>query len=87
VVLACALSRKEKPEEREDSSLVLMIDELVAWFEQEYSVRFNTGINCSDILQDDSHNSTTRCPKIVMTTFEKAMEILTAHDVDFSGLK
>ncbi len=64
-----------------------MIDELVAWFEQEFSVRH--------ILEDvgaidhgiDTRNRTTRCSKIVMATFEKAMEILTAYDVDFQQAK
>jgi len=87
---ACLLALyvgKGKPEEQEDSRLIPMIDELVEWFEQECRIRFNSGINCSDILQNNAHNRTTRCPQIVMATFEKAMEILAAHDIDFSGQK
>jgi C_GCAxxG_C_C family probable redox protein len=85
---ACLLALyagKGTPEEREDNRLKPMINELVEWFEQECSTRFNTGINCSDILEDDPRNRTIRCPQIVMTTFEKAKEILAAHNIDFSG--
>jgi C_GCAxxG_C_C family probable redox protein len=85
---ACLLALyagKGTPEERENNRLIPMIFELVEWFEQECSARFKTGINCSDILQNDVRNRTTRCPQIVMATFEKAKEILAANNIDFSG--
>ncbi len=85
---ACLLALyagKGTPEEREDNRLNPMIDELVEWFEQECRTRFNTGSDCSDILQDDARNLISRCPQIVMSTFEKAKEILAAHNIDFSG--
>jgi len=85
---ACLLALyagKGAPEEKEDIRLNPMINELVEWFEQECRSRFNTGIACSDILQDDPRNLATRCPQIVMKTFEKAKEILAEHNIDFSG--
>jgi C_GCAxxG_C_C family probable redox protein len=85
---ACLLALyagKGTPEEAEDNRLNPMINELVEWFEQECRSRFNCGIDCSDILQDDPRNRMARCPQIVMATFEKAKEILVAHDIDFSG--
>lgn len=85
---ACLLALyagKGAPEEKENVRLNPMINELVEWFEQECRSRFNTGITCSDILQDDARNRATRCPQIVMATFEKAREILTKNSMDFSG--
>ena len=85
---ACLLAlyaAKGTPEEQEDSRLNTMINELVGWFEQECRTRFKTGINCSEILEHDDNNRKTRCPQIVLATFEKAREILAAHNIDFSG--
>jgi hypothetical protein len=85
---ACLLAlyaAKGAPGEQESPRLNPMIDELVEWFEQECRSRFNTGIECSDILQDDARNRASRCPRIVQATFEKAREILERNDFDFSG--
>ena len=85
VCLLALYAGKGVPEENEHIHLDLMISELLEWFEQECKARFNCGIDCSDILQDDARNRTSRCPQLVMATFEKAREILAAHDIDFSG--
>jgi C_GCAxxG_C_C family probable redox protein len=85
---ACLLALyagKGTPEEKENIRLNPMINELVEWFEQECRSRFDTGTACSEILQDDARNSTTRCPQIVMATFEKVRSILAEHNIDFSG--
>ncbi|HTG01964.1 MAG TPA: C-GCAxxG-C-C family protein [Nitrospirota bacterium] len=85
---ACLLALyagKGTPGEQGDSRMKPMITELVEWFEQECTARFNTGINCADILQDDAPNILTRCPQLVLATFEKAKEILERNGFDFSG--
>jgi C_GCAxxG_C_C family probable redox protein len=75
---------KGTPEEKEDPRLIPMLNELVEWFEQECRSRFNTGIDCTDILQNDARNRAVRCPQIVQATFEKAKDILEANGFDFS---
>jgi C_GCAxxG_C_C family probable redox protein len=85
---ACLLALyagKGTSEEQENNRLIPMIFELVEWFERECRVRFNSGINCSEILQNDANNRQTRCPQIVLATFEKVKEILEAQNIDFSG--
>ncbi len=72
-------------EEQEDPRLNPMINELVERFEHQCRTTFNCGIDCCEILQDDPRNRMSRCPQLVLSTLEKAKEILAAHDIDFSG--
>ncbi len=67
--------------EVEDARLMPMVQELVEWFEREYEPRYG-GIDCADILQDDSRNRLTRCPEIVTAVFDKIAQILTANGYD-----
>src|SRR6266545_3446317 len=70
---------KGTPQERGDERLSIMLASLVEWFDQEYGSRYG-GIDCTNILEDDPRNQLTRCPQIVLATFEKLNEILEAND-------
>jgi C_GCAxxG_C_C family probable redox protein len=69
--------------EKVDERLDLMLHELVEWFESTYTERFGS-TDCSGILQDDMRNRITRCPGIVMETWEKIQEILSVHGYSIS---
>ncbi|HMK42877.1 MAG TPA: C-GCAxxG-C-C family protein [Dissulfurispiraceae bacterium] len=74
---------KGAPEEEPDAKLYLMMSELVEWFEKGFGAQYG-GINCADILQDDPRNRMSRCPQMVIATYEKVVEILAANDHDFT---
>jgi C_GCAxxG_C_C family probable redox protein len=71
-------------EEEEDPRLNAMINELVEWFTQECSECY-AGIHCREILADDPKNRTSRCPQLVMRTYEKVKSLLIENDFDLSG--
>ena len=71
-------------EEEEDPRLNAMINELVEWFTQEFSECYG-GIHCREILADDPKNRTSRCPQLVMRTYEKVKSLLIENDFDISG--
>ena len=71
-------------EEEEDPRLNAMINELVEWFTQEFSECYG-GIHCREILADDPKNRTSRCPQLVMRTYEKVKSLLIENDFDLSG--
>ncbi|MEG6616168.1 C-GCAxxG-C-C family protein [Peptococcaceae bacterium 1198_IL3148] len=62
--------------------LYLMIDELVAWFEQQHP-----SINCYDIIGDDpkQKQDIAKCGAIVALTFDKVKEILEQQDISLTG--
>jgi C_GCAxxG_C_C family probable redox protein len=70
---------KGTPQENGDERLSVMLASLVEWFEQEHGSRYG-GIDCTNILEDDPRNQLTRCPQVVLSTFEKLNEILEAND-------
>ena len=72
------------PEEEEDERLNLMIGELVEWFTDEYGRKYG-GIRCDTILDDDPASRTTRCPSIVLGTYEKVKDLLSQNGFDLSG--
>lgn len=77
---ACVIgyfASKGEDDEIEDENLNVMIKELIDWFKEEGSN--NKGINCSDILDGDFNNKTHICPKLVLNTFEKIIEILSKY--------
>lgn len=74
---------KGAPGEHEDGRLGLMLDNLVEWFEQQQTSRYG-GANCVDIVQDDARLRLSRCPEIVLETFDKVKEILAANNYDLS---
>jgi len=73
-------------DEEEDERLNLMISELVEWFTDEYGPKYG-GIHCEDILGDDPRARTTRCPALVIGTYEKVKEFLSQNGFDLSGAR
>lgn len=73
-------------EEREHDQFLLMVEELVQWFEEETG-QAHGGINCAEIIGDDLANKTVapRCGSIVSGTYTKVREILTANGIDPAG--
>lgn len=76
---------KGLPEETEDWRLNAMLNDLVSWFEAEVGSQYG-GIRCEDILQSDRTNIPTRCPHIVVNTFQKVKELLVENGFDLSGI-
>lgn len=74
------------PEEQEDEKLNLMISELVDWFSEEYGKLYG-GIRCEIILGDDPRNRTSRCPNMVLASYEKVKALLSEYGFDLSGGK
>ena len=74
------------PEEQEDEKLNLMISKLVDWFSEEYGKLYG-GIRCEIILGDDPRNRTSRCPNMVLGSYEKVKTLLNEHGFDLSGGK
>jgi C_GCAxxG_C_C family probable redox protein len=52
---------KGKPGMEDDPRLLLMIEELLKWFEKEYGKTYG-GIHCSEIVNDNSKKMAERCP-------------------------
>ena len=77
---------KGTPDEEEDPRLNLMIAELIEWFSNEYGKKYG-GIRCETILGDDPHSRTTRCPSMVMGTWEKVKELISQNGFNLSGTK
>lgn len=70
--------------EEEDERLNLMISELVEWFSGEYGQAYG-GIRCENILGDDPAARTTRCPGLVLGTYNEVKALLAKHGFDLSG--
>lgn len=70
-------------EEQEDEKLNLMVSELVDWFSEQYGKLYG-GTRCEVILAEDPQNRSTRCPSMVLGTFEKVKSLLLAHGFDLS---
>ncbi|MBN1286583.1 MAG: C_GCAxxG_C_C family protein [Anaerolineae bacterium] len=78
---ACLLglyAGKGLPEEKDDPRLDFMVQDLVAWFKAEYGEQYN-GIRCNDILEGDQNNTKSRCPAIVVGTYEKVQTLLAGN--------
>jgi hypothetical protein len=60
-----------------------MVAELVEWFTAEYGRTYG-GISCDAILGDDPHSRTTRCPGLVLGTYEKVKALLAENGFDLS---
>lgn len=71
------------PDEEEDPRLNVMVNELVEWFTQEFSECYG-GIHCREILADDPRNQTSRCPDLVIKTYEKVKLLLAESGFDLS---
>ena len=81
---ACLLglyAGKGTPEEEEDPRLNIMVDELVEWFAAEYGQVYGS-TRCDTILADDPKSRTTRCPALVLGTYEKVKALLMENGFD-----
>lgn len=76
------------PAEEEHDRFLLMICDLVEWFEAQYGPEFG-GINCEDIIGDDLKTKTInpKCGSIVSATYDKVKELLEANGISMSGEK
>lgn len=83
---ACLLglyAGKGRPEQDEDVRLRLMVEALVRWFKDGYGVEYG-GIRCDEIL-GDANNLRSRCPIMVLGTFQKVKELLVENGFDLAG--
>jgi C_GCAxxG_C_C family probable redox protein len=81
---ACLLglyAGKGMPEEEEDPRLNLMVDQLVEWFRNRCNEAYG-GTSCEAIIGDDPQNLTTRCPTLVLETYEKVKALLMENGFD-----
>jgi C_GCAxxG_C_C family probable redox protein len=62
-------------EDRENHLLDIMVQQLVAWFEEKFAANYG-GIDCQSILNDDPWNRMLRCPGMVTETYWKVIELL-----------
>lgn len=88
VCLLSLYAGRGAPEEEEHDELLLMIDELVQWFEGEIGQNYG-GINCGEILGDDLAEKVVspQCSSIVIETYNKIKEIMLDHGIELSGEK
>lgn len=77
-----------EPDESEHHRFLLMINELVHWFEKETGQAYG-GINCGDILGEDLAQKTVspQCANIVIETYNKVKELLLANGLNPAGEK
>lgn len=71
---------KGSAEEPDDPRHDQMVQELVLWFKEEHGQKYG-GIRCDDILNDEPANMKSRCPTLVVTTYEKANALLAKYGV------
>lgn len=88
VCLLSLYTGRGKPEEEAHDRFLLMINELVDWFEDTIGPAHG-GINCQDIIGEDLKTKTInpKCSSIVTATYEKVREILESNGVSMSGEK
>ncbi len=80
---ACLLglyAGKGEADEPDNPRLDQMVQALVEWFKEEHGQNYG-GIRCDDILVGEPANMKTRCPNLVLTTYEKANDLLRAYEV------
>jgi hypothetical protein len=84
---ACLLglyAGKGTPEEDHDPRLLFMCEELVRWFADGFGQQFG-GIRCDEILNGGGKSMGTRCPAIVLGTFQKVKELLVENGFELTG--
>jgi C_GCAxxG_C_C family probable redox protein len=84
---ACLLglyAGKGTADQEEDERLNLMINELVEWFSVQYGEPYG-GIRCDNILEGDPGARTTRCPGMVLGTYDQVKALLLKNGFDLSG--
>ncbi|HHW45175.1 hypothetical protein GFC01_00520 [Desulfofundulus thermobenzoicus] len=72
--------------EREHDRFLLMVEELVQWFEQEIGRSYG-GINCAEIMGEKLASKTvgSQCGNIVGSTYARVKEILIASGIEPAG--
>ncbi len=83
---ACLLglyAGRGRADEEEDPRLNIMIGELVEWFTTEHGRKYG-GIRCETILADDPRSRTTRCPSMILGTYQKVKDLLVQNGFDLS---
>jgi len=70
--------------EPQDLQIDFMVQDLVIWFSAEYTSRYG-GIRCAEILNGNFRAQTSRCPLLVLETFQKVKELLLENGYDLSG--
>ncbi|GKT08486.1 DVU_1555 family C-GCAxxG-C-C protein [Desulforhabdus sp. TSK] len=83
---ACLLglyAGRGRADEEEDPRLKIMIGELVEWFTMEHGGKYG-GIRCETILGDDPRSRTTRCPSMILGTYQKVKDLLVQNGFDLS---
>lgn len=70
--------------ETENPQLLIMINELVEWFEQQYGAN---GLNCADIVgrHPKAGVNMARCGEMVAATYRQVQDILMAEGIDMAG--
>lgn len=84
---ACLLglyAGKGTVDELQSPELDFMVQDLVKWFKEEYTQKYG-GILCREILLNDLKNQPTRCPFLVIETFQKVKEMLVENGYDLAG--
>jgi C_GCAxxG_C_C family probable redox protein len=71
-------------DETEAPDLDPLLQELVEWFEGEYSARYG-GIDCRHILDADPRNQVRRCPQVISAVAAKVDELLARRQTDGSA--
>ena len=80
---ACILSLyagKGTEDEEEHFRLMSMLNELGEWFREVYGGQYG-GISCDAISKDGSLRNE-RCGAVVVTTYQKVLELLVENDFD-----
>ena len=72
------------PEQEEDPRLLFMSEQLVEWFKQQYAAQYG-GIRCAEIIGPGGRDLGSRCPGIVLGTFQKIKELLVENGLDLAG--
>ncbi len=65
-------------EEATDFQLSLMLRDLIDWFTTEYGTAYGS-IRCREILAGSKDSKKTRCPTMIVGTWEKVKELLLAN--------
>ncbi len=84
---ACLLglyAGKREPSDEEDPRFDFMIEDLVKWFKSEIGEKYG-GCTCDDIIGKQPGNQATRCPVIVVGTFQKVKELLVENGFELTG--
>ena len=86
---ACLLglyAGRGSPAQEDNPRLTFMVEDLVKWFKQEYGQSYG-GIRCEEILNGNPQNTGTRCPTMVMGTWQKVKELLVENGFDLAGVE